>query len=255
MKHSQLAAQLYTVRNFLKYPADIAGSLAKIKKIGYDAVQVSGIGPIAEDELVRICTNEGLTICATHESGAEILNNVDAVIAKLKKLNCKYTAYPWPHEIYLTANGEKDFAHRLNESAKKMAAAGQVLCYHNHDIEFQKRDGELMLDIIYREAPEVQGEIDTYWVQAGGNNPAEWVRKLSGRLPLLHLKEYAIGENGAMMSYIGGGNLNWKEIIPAGEAAGVEYFIVEQDNCYGMCPFDALKRSYDYITENFVDRA
>ncbi len=252
MKHSQLAAQLYTVRDFAKTPADIAGTLAKVKKIGYEAVQISGIGAIAEEELVKICKNEGLTICASHDSGQQIIENPDAVIEHLKKMNCPYTCYPWPHIVPATMHGAIDMAQKLNASAERMAQAGIGLCYHNHAIEFQKIDGKLLLDIYYENAPALMAEIDTFWVQTGGSDPTDWIQKLSGRLPLLHLKEYAVCGNERIMSYIGGGNLKWNEIIPAGEAAGVKYFIVEQDNCNGMCPFEALQRSYDYITENFV---
>jgi len=252
MKHSQLAAQLYTVRDFAKTPADIAGTLKKIKAIGYDAVQISGIGPISDSELLKITQGEGLTICATHEGGAQIIDDIDSVIAHLKAIDCKYTAYPWPHLIPATHYGAVDMAKKLNASAEKMSAAGLGLCYHNHAIEFQRLDGELLLDIYYNNAPALLGEIDTFWVQSGGGNPTEWVKKLAGRMPLLHLKDYAVSGNERIMSHIGGGNLDWKSIIPAGEAGGVEYFIVEEDNCNGMCPFEALKRSYDYITENFV---
>lgn len=252
MKHSQLAAQLYTVRDYAKTTADFAGTMKKIKAIGYEAVQVSGIGPVPEDEIRRISEGEGLTICATHENGATIIDNVDSVIARLKAINCKYTAYPWPHIVPATHYGAVDMAKKLNASAEKMAAAGLGLCYHNHAIEFQRLDGELLLDIYYNNAPALLGEIDTFWVQAGGGNPVEWVKKLAGRMPLLHLKEFAVSGNDKRMSYIGGGNLDWKNIIAAGEAGGVEYYIVEQDDCNGMCPFEALKRSYDYLTENFV---
>ena len=145
-----------------------------------------------------------------------------------------------------------DFARRLNVSAETMAAAGKVLCYHNHDIEFTRmEDGSLLLELIYDNAPALQGEIDTFWVQAGGQNPSCWVRKLSGRMPLLHLKDYGIHERQRAMFPIGSGNLDWKSIIAEGEAAGVEYFIVEQDVCL-KDPFESLADSFRYLVENFV---
>jgi len=39
MKIHQIAAQLYTVRDFLKTPAEIEKTLKKIRAIGYEAVQ------------------------------------------------------------------------------------------------------------------------------------------------------------------------------------------------------------------------
>ena len=252
MKKSQIAAQLYTLREYITNPADIADTLKKVRKIGYEAIQVSGMGPIAEEELLKIAQGEGLTICATHDPAAKIVDETEAVIERLAKLNCKYTAYPHPHLKYTSYTGYVEFAKKLNAAAEKFAAAGQCLCYHNHASEFQKFDGKVMLDIIYDNAPALQAEIDTFWVQCGGANPTEWVKKMSGRSPLLHLKEYAVRGNDRIMEAVGNGNLDWHSIIPAGEAAGVEYFIVEQDDCNHISPFVCLQQSFDYLVENFV---
>lgn len=253
MKKCQLAAQLYTLRDFIKTPEDIAKTLPKVKAIGYDAVQISGMGPIAEEELVKIAADCGLVICATHEPGKKIFEETGAVIERLNKLNCHCTAYPFPHIMPECKAGVLDFAAKLNEAALKMQAAGIKLCYHNHAIEFERFDGELMLDLIYKNAPALQAEIDTFWIQAGGNDPVEWIKRFPGRQPLLHLKEYGIRKNERKMFAIGDGNLNWQEIIAAGKACDVEYFIVEQDDCNGVDPFEELRRSYDFIAENFFD--
>jgi sugar phosphate isomerase/epimerase len=251
MKKSQIAAQLYTVRDFLKTPAEIAAAMTKIKKSGFDAVQLSGLGPVDDFELVKMLDGEGLICCATHESGASIVNETDTVIEHLKRLNCKYTAYPWPHIIPRNAAEAMSMAARLEAAAVKMAVAGQILTYHNHDIEFMKLDGKLMLDYFYDNAPHLQGELDTYWVQSGGANPTSWINKLKGRLPLLHLKDYGIIDRKVTMMHIGGGNLEWCNILSAAESAGTEWFIIEQDVCQ-IDPFESLKLSLDFLVENFV---
>lgn len=252
MQQQQIAAQLYTLRDYLKTESEIAESLKKVRKIGYGAVQISGMGPIPEKDLVRICSDLGLVICATHEGGRTIVEEPERVVERLDKLNCKYTAYPFPHIIPATRAEAIDFARGIHAAAVKMAAAGKVLCYHNHDIEFTRmEDGSLLLDLLYDNAPALRGEIDTFWVQAGGQNPAAWVRKLAGRMPLLHLKDYGILGRQRVMFPIGSGNLDWKSIIAEGEAAGVEYFIVEQDVCQ-KDPFESLADSLRYLEENFV---
>src|ERR1700733_12397924 len=104
MKIDQVAAQLYTCRDQLKTPADIARTLARIRGIGYSAVQISGLGPIAVEELNRILDDNGLTCCATHEPGAEILNHPERVVERLNALRCKITAYPFPDGIDLSSS-------------------------------------------------------------------------------------------------------------------------------------------------------
>jgi len=255
MKIEQVAAQLYTLRDFTKTPADIAATLKKVRGLGYQAVQASALGPIEESELVKILNGEGLTCCATHESGDTILNNPQAVVEKLQKLGCKYTAYPYPGGIDFSDEAQiLALARKLNKSGAVLREAGQTLTYHNHAIEFVRHGGMTALEIIYKKSSKknLQGEIDTYWVQYGGADPVDWCKRLKGRLPLLHMKDYAfLTSDKPMMAEIGSGNLNWKKIVATAEKSGCQWFIVEQDVCPGD-PFDSLKKSFEYIAANLV---
>ncbi len=255
MKIHQVAAQLYTLRDHLKTPAAIAASLKKVRAIGYTAVQASGLGPIPEADLVRLLQDNGLTLCATHEGSDQILNTPELAIEKLRKLGCKHTAYPFPAGVKWESLDEvKALAKKLDAAGAKFREAGLVLSYHNHGIEFVPFDGRTALEIIYAEAsPEnLKAELDTYWIHYGGGNPASWCRKMAGRMPLLHLKDYAFSrENKPVFAEIGRGTLEWNAIIPAAEKSGCEWFIVEQDTCPGD-PFDSLKMSFDFIRANLV---
>jgi sugar phosphate isomerase/epimerase len=253
MKINQVAAQLYTVRDFAKTPADIAKTFKKIRAIGFEAVQLSGLGPIGETELLALLKDTGLTCCSTHEDGNTILNEPQRVVEKLKKLACNLTAYAWPAGIKFDTLAEvKDFAKRLNAAGKVLHEAGQVLCYHNHQIEFRRLSGKPILEILFEETDPryLQAEVDTYWVQNGGGDPVAWCHKLKGRLPILHMKDYTVNtSNQPTFAEIGNGNLTWKPIIAAAEAAGCKWFCIEQDTCPGD-PFDSLKQSFDFTRKN-----
>jgi sugar phosphate isomerase/epimerase len=148
---------------------------AEVRSIGFEAIQVSALGPIPEEEIIRICAGEGLTICATHESGERILNSPHEIVERLRKLNCKYTAYPFPRNIDLAdLDAVRKLARQLDASGAVLRQAGQVLTYQNHALEFLKLDDKTVLDIIYDESNEqnLQAEIDTYCVQLGGGDPA-----------------------------------------------------------------------------------
>jgi sugar phosphate isomerase/epimerase len=245
-----IAAQLYTLRDFLKTPQEIAESLKKVKKIGFNAVQVSGLGPIDAAELKKILDGEGLKCCATHESGKMIVEETDKVIDKLNILDCKCATYPYPHTQPKSADDYKALAAQLNKAGEKMTDADKILCYHNHAIEFERFENKTGLDIIFDETnPKyLQGELDVYWVQYGGSNPVEWCKKLKNRLPLIHLKEFGIVNNEIKMLEIGNGNLNWKKIIANAKRAGTEWFIIEQDTCR-IDPFESLKISLEFLIE------
>ncbi len=253
MKTSQLAAQLYTCRDLLRAPRDIATTLRRVRAAGYTAVQLSGMGPIAEDELVRILEDEGLECCATHEPSDVILAEPARVVERLAKLGCSYTAYPFPSGIdFSDASAVEKWITRLDYAGSVLAAAGQTLCYHNHHQEFRQLAGRTILDLIYAgtKPANLQGEPDTYWVQFGGGDPVAWCEKLAGRLPLLHLKDYMVdAQNHVTMCEIGAGNLDWPRIVAAAENSGCQWFIVEQDTCPGD-PVDSLAISYRHLAEN-----
>ncbi len=250
MKIEQVAAQLYTVRHFTKTPPDIAASMKRIRNIGYTAVQVSSMGPIPEEELLRILDGEGLVCCATHAPGDRILQEPQRIVDSLRKLKCKHTAYPYPEGIKLdTVANVKEFATQLNAAGKVLHDAGMILSYHNHQVEFRRLDGRTILEIIFAETDPryLKAEIDTYWVQYGGGSPLDWCKKLKKRLPLLHMKDFGMNANNQpTYCEIGNGNLGWKDIVKAAEKNGCEWFIIEQDTCPGD-PFDSLKISFDYI--------
>jgi len=256
MKLSQVAIQLYTLRDFCKTSADFAATLKKVRAIGYTAVQISGVGPIPEAELVAMCKAEGLTICATHENGQKILDETDGVIARLQALGTKLTAYPYPAGVdFDNPEHVSTLIKKLDIAGAKFRAAGLKLGYHNHANEFYRpAGGPTILERIYAEtSPEnIVAELDTFWVQRGGGDVVAWVQSVKGRTPFIHLKDYKVSPGGeATFCEIGTGTLPFKRIIAEAEAAGCEWFIVEQDTCPGD-PFVSIKQSFDYIKAHLV---
>ena len=147
MHIAQAGAQLYTIRDHLKTPQDIAASLKKIRDIGYQAVQVSGMGPIPENNLLKLCDDLGLTICATHEPTARILDEPLQIVERLKKLNCRYTAVPSPGVRFQTVAEVEAFAARMNVAGQVLHDNGCTLLYHNHATEFARIEGQMVLEI------------------------------------------------------------------------------------------------------------
>jgi len=255
MKIEQVAAQLFTCREILKTPPEIAETLKRVRKVGYTAVQVSGMGPIAEEELKRILDGEGLTCCVTHEKADMIRQEPERVIERLKKLDCAITAYPHPAGVDMTdVSSVNRLIADLNSSGAKMAREGIALAYHNHAIEFVRIDGIPALEYIYRHSDPryLQGEPDTYWIQYGGGDPVAWCRRLKDRLPVIHLKDYVYTvEDKPRFGEIGSGTLDFKAIVEAAESSGCRWFVVEQDQPSGD-PVESLAQSFRYIQDHLV---
>ena len=256
MKLEQLAVQLYTLREHLQQPEQIPETLRLVAEIGYRAIQVSGIGKDVPDEVVTAAAREhGLVICARHDPGGDILSDPAAVAARVKRMASAHTAYPFPAGIdFGDESSVAGLIEQLNRAGKIMAEAGVTLSYHNHHHEFRKLDGRIILERIFAETDPayVKAELDTYWVQYGGGNPVAWCRRMAGRIPLLHLKDYRITDQAEItFAEIGAGNLDFVEIVEAAEAGGCEWFIVEQDECPGD-PFESLRQSFEFARNNLV---
>lgn len=250
MSPSQIAAQLYTLRDQCRTAEDLARTAQGLRKIGYTAVQLSGVGPIPDDEIVRILSGEGLEICATHEGSAAILDEPERCVERLQRLGCTMTAYPFPKGIDFTSSAAVvKLVDQLARAGAIFHAAGLTLGYHNHGIEFLPYGQGTVLDHIYESTNprHLVAELDTYWIHYGGGDVVEWCERMKDRLPFIHLKDYRFTpEDKPTFAEIGNGTLRWDRILPAAEASGCRWFIVEQDICPGD-PLDSLAQSYHFL--------
>ena len=247
MLENVVAAQMYTVRDFTKTAEGVAESMKKVADIGYTAVQVSGFGPVDPKEVATIADDLGLTIASTHRNWASFLDDLDTEIEIHKLWKCAHPAIGGLPREYHTPDGIKRLRDELTPIAEKLAAEGMDFSYHNHNHELVKFDGKTWLEMCYEQIPGdvLKAEIDTYWIQAGGADPAAWVLKCAGREPLLHLKDMIITpQREQRFAEIGEGNLNWPAILAAAQESGVEWYFVEQDRSYERDPFESLAISY-----------
>ena len=240
----RLGAQLFTVREHTKTLEDLSTTLARVADIGYEYVQVSGTCPFEADWLASELKKNGLKCGITHTDRGLIANETEKVIKDHKTFECDYIGIGW---YELLKHGTEGFVRDFSEAAKTIAASGLHLSYHNHDFEFAKgRSGKIyFLEMLEAFTPEeLKITLDTYWVQAGGADPAWWLRELEGRTPCVHFKDMSYGKR---MEPVGSGNMNFDAIIKACYDTKVDYAFVEQDDCNGEDPFECLKRSYDFL--------
>ena len=121
------------------------------------------------------------------------------------------------------------------------------LGYHNHWFEFVQVDGRSAFDLFLEALdPRIVLEIDIYWAQTGGVDPAALVKELGPRVPLLHVKDGPCTEADAMVA-VGDGRVDVPGVLGANDA--VEWHIVELDRC-DTDMWGAVERSYEYLTGN-----
>ena len=218
--------------------------LRRLGTIGYSAVEVSQI-PMTADNVAEMrrakdelgtdfgALSAGLggdTNDSLVDSYAKIVSDAQALGTSRLRIGMMPLPAMASHQALLA------FCREAEDIAVRLADEGITLYYHNHHLEFAKRGGSTILDIIRAEAPTMRLEIDVHWVQRGGRDPVRTLQKYAGLVDLVHLKDYRIGElppeafealqsgdRAAFMQAftgivqfgeVGEGNLEWTEIIP-----------------------------------------
>ena len=240
----EIGAQFYTLRDFCKDLDSFAETLKKVADIGYKTVQISGTCGYEPEWLKSELKKNGLKCVLTHTPADKLQNDPARVAADHDVFDCKYVGLGWfgfDEEKHID-----DFIRIYTPVAETLRQNGKYFMYHNHDGEFKKFNGKLVLETLAENiSAEIMGfTLDTFWVQAGGGDPAQWIERFSGRVPCIHLKDYSYGRK---MGPIGEGNINFDRVFEKAESAGTEYILVEQDDCNGEDPFYCLKRSYEYL--------
>lgn len=241
-----IGAQFYTLRNFCKTLDDFSETLKKVADIGYTSVQISGTCAYEPEWLRDQLKANGLKCAVTHIPGDKLKADPVKVAHDHDIFDCEYVGLGCYNFAAEDATTEK-FTEEYLPVAKAIHSAGKYFMYHNHDAEFKWENGKTILaNLAEKISPEFMGfTLDTFWVQAGGGDPAAWIEYLSGRVPCIHLKDYSYGRK---MAVIGEGNINFDRVFKSAEKAGTKYMLVEQDECYGEDPFDCLARSYKYLS-------
>lgn len=245
---AKIAVQLFTLREQLQ--ADFLGTLEKVSKIGYEAVELFGMdGGLSPKELHTGLKDLGLTPVSRHVGLDLLEGDLDSVIEEAKEIGYSYVMCPFlPPERRGFGSQFDKLCDTLNTVGEACAKAGLQFGYHNHDFEFEKQGESYLFDTLFArtDALKVQAELDLYWIHRAGEDPISYIKKYAGRCDLVHFKD-ASKEDGSFAE-VGQGVLDWSGIVDAAKAAGVKWYIVEQDVCAGN-PLDSIQTSLSFVSK------
>ena len=275
-----VAIQLYSLRD--EMAKDFKGTLKAVKEMGYDGVEFAGLYNHDPKEVKAMCDELGLAPISAHVTTDEYLcdeGGVPAVLDRWQTVGVKYVVIP-----YLVEDRRPGAARWKGEDVKNptydlMKAVGEgaiergmQLLYHNHDFEFKNKvDGKYMLEALYDSfTPELlASELDTCWVNVVGEVPADYIKKFTGRAPVVHLKDFymtgslpkhlyaLIGideeesqaeENTFEFRPVGHGLQDMPAILASSIEAGAKWVVVEQDDpTPGTTPLECAAKSISYL--------
>lgn len=244
--------QLYTLR--AETAKDFKGTLEKVAAMGYSFVEFAGYGGIPAKEMKKILDGLGLKVCSSHVTVP--LDQPDALMSELnqqieynKEIGNHYIVTPFaPIKDFKSDEQFTTFLQALTTIAEECRRQGVQHVYHNHDFELTlQHGGKRVLDWIFANIePELtKAEIDLYWVQKAGYSPKDYLLKYKGRTPLVHVKDMT-GDERKFFAEVGYGIMNYDEIFAIAAEAGVEYYLVEQDDS-DRDPLESVKMSIDYL--------
>ena len=267
---NKFALQLYSVRDALSRE-NFASRMKELAEMGYEGVEPAGLYDLTASEMKAACDAAGLKIVSMHIPMTEMLEKPDFYAEYLTTVGCPQAVIPHIQKKCLPGGEDwPAFREQIAFLIEKFTPYGIALAYHNHDFEFDiMPDGRYALDFMYDTFPadKLKTQLDTAWVNVAGIDPAEFIKKYSGRCPTVHLKDFAgskdggcpyalIGVDGSAPTDSGSfefrpcgyGVQDFPAIIDSALDAQAGWFIVEQDQpSMGKSSLECAQMSIQYL--------
>ena len=246
----KLGAQFFSIRDNTQSAEGLKRSFAEMKKIGYEVVQLSAIGPI-EAEIIKSYVDEySLPVTCTHQSFDNIVNNTEKTIKDHQIYGCPVIGLgSMPNEYRGSIEGAREFLKAISEPMKKIEASGLKFAYHNHAFEFERVN---VYDLFIEEAPSLNFILDTYWIKFAGYDHLDYIKKIGvERMTNVHFKDMLTEPKGDICP-CGVGVIDFKPVVELCVSLGIPYALVEQDNAPSSGDsFGQMKISHDNLRPLF----
>ncbi len=230
-KQIPIGLELYSVRKDLQ--KDLAGTVRQVAQMGYQCVEFYAPyynwTPDEARKVRREMDHLGIRCYSTHNGPKSF---TPEGIGKAMELNhilgTRYIVMASAGRV-TTIDGWKQVAGTLNKANHTMAAHGLHAGYHNHDLEWKPVDGRKPIEILAANTDEtIMLQLDVGTCLETGNDPVAWIKRNSGRIRSLHLKNWS--PHGGYEVLFSEGVAPWKKIFAAAESVGgVEYYLIEQE--------------------------
>jgi sugar phosphate isomerase/epimerase len=241
-----IGVQLYTLQDAMAQ--DLAGTLARVAKIGYKEVEFAGYFNHSPQQIKDILATHRLAAPSALLGLNELRDRLSEAIAAALTIGHTYlicgSLNPQEHQ---SLSGYRATADLFNKIGAECAKNGIQFGFHNHDYEFKAIDGIIPYAILLKNTdPQlVKMELDTFWMSKAKQNPVKYLENYPDRFALVHLKDMD-GTPARDFTEIGSGIINFKRILVSAERAGVKHYFVEQDKCK-ISPFESIRISLAYL--------
>ncbi|NKB71596.1 MAG: TIM barrel protein [Candidatus Latescibacteria bacterium] len=208
---------------------DLPGVLREAAAAGYAGVEAGNLFAIkSESEVKDLLAANGLVVCGLHSGYDDFTDEskLDSHLAYLEAVGARHLMCSGVGARDSLADYDRAAA-LFNRVGQRCRQAGVDFCYHNHAWEFEDLGGQKGIHRL-AEATDpdlVKFNIDVYWVDVGGEDPAAFVRRYADRAGYFHFKD---GEPG-VFTELGRGRVDLAASLDAALEVGAEWIVYEQD--------------------------
>ena len=227
--------------------------LERLGSKGFVGVEFAGFYGLPVSEVRRALEETGLQVASAHVGLAEA-DEFAAALDEHAAIGCDTVVIPSaPQPGFGDLDQVKGTADLVNGANEIARARGITLGYHNHFWELVPLDDgrPALLHFFEHVAPDVIAEVDIYWAQIGGSDPAAIVTELGERCTLLHVKDGPGDDRASANVAVGDGAIDTPGVLAA--ASSAQWHLIEFDKC-DTDMFDAVERSYEYLVGNDLSR-
>ena len=226
-----LSFQLYSARTL--EPLETQFEL--LAGLGYKQVEPYGALLNDPQKLKNLLERHGLSAPTSHVGMDRLRADPVAAVRLCRELGVRtiYAPAPPPGE---RDGGEAEWSalgRELDRIGKIVTAEGLKFGWHNHHWEYAKAaDGRRFIHIMLEQALDILWEADLAWIVRGGADPVAELKRYSGRIEAVHVKDIAPAGQGADedgWADPGHGVLDWSTLVPVLKEIGVTLFIAEHD--------------------------
>jgi sugar phosphate isomerase/epimerase len=244
-----IGISMYTLRD--QTEIDFLGTLEKVAKLGYKAVEFVGYFKTPAIELKSKLDELGLIACSAHvplnySDSKHMESDFAGQIEYAKEIGIPYIITPWaPLPEKPSMDDVLHLVEIFTKCGEQVKASGMQYVYHTHDFEFKLVDKMPIIDhILARVSPDLMKvQFDLGWMYLAGYKPADYLKKYKGRVPLVHMKDFLKGRKDAE---IGKGEVGFDRLMEELEPAGVAFLIVEQEQ-FNVSSLKSAANNYQYL--------
>ena len=239
-----VALQLWTIREDLTADADRA--LSRVRGAGFSAVELAPLPPgLSPERLADALARHGLTVVSIHEN-LPTAETIGRLTGLARTCRCpKVIWHGWPRDPrFDSAAGLRDLAAVCNAAGVLARDHGLEFGLHNHWWEFERLDGGRPIRLLHEALhPDVFWQLDVYWAQTAGADPAAVAMELGPRLRSVHWKDGPC-VRGEPMTALGRGAVDVPRVLRALTHPADR--VIELDEC-ATDPLEAARLGRAYL--------